>query len=314
MPIKSFLKLVEIQTKVASVIPFTLGSVFVYYRYGVFNLKNFIFMFISLLTFDMTATAINNYLDYKKAIKKKGYNYETHNVIVRDNLAQSTVVVTIILLLSTAITFGLLLYLNTDNIVLILGIISFMIGILYSFGPIPISRMPLGEIFSGLFMGFIIVFLAVYIHISELINFDLALQGGLLEMTVNIKELLSLFLISVPTVNGIANIMLANNICDIEDDIENKRYTLPIYIGRNSSLKLFRAIYYSTYIAIVVGIGLGILPLSSLLVLGTLLFVNKNINRFSEKQTKKDTFALSVKNFVIINLVYIGTIAIGIIL
>ena len=62
----SFLKLVEIQTKVASMIPFILGTVYSLYRFGKFNGMNFLLMFISLLTVDMATTAVNNYMDYKK--------------------------------------------------------------------------------------------------------------------------------------------------------------------------------------------------------------------------------------------------------
>lgn len=67
MSLESFLKLVEIQTKVASVIPFALGTLYTVYHFGIFNPKNFIIMFISLLSFDMVTTAINNYYDYKRA-------------------------------------------------------------------------------------------------------------------------------------------------------------------------------------------------------------------------------------------------------
>ena len=63
MDIKSFLKLVEIQTKVASVIPYLLGTFYVLYRYENFNLKNAIIMFLSMIIFDMTTTVINNYID-----------------------------------------------------------------------------------------------------------------------------------------------------------------------------------------------------------------------------------------------------------
>ena len=45
MNIKSFLKLVEIQTKVASVIPFLLETFYALYRYDSFNTKNAIIMF-----------------------------------------------------------------------------------------------------------------------------------------------------------------------------------------------------------------------------------------------------------------------------
>lgn len=111
MSARSFLKLVEIQTKVASMIPFILGSAFAFYRYKQFNIGNFVLMLISLLSFDMATTAINNYIDYKKAKKTYGYGYEQHNAIVRDNLKESTVVAVIAALLAIAVTFGILLYL-----------------------------------------------------------------------------------------------------------------------------------------------------------------------------------------------------------
>ena len=50
MWLSSFLKLVEIQTKVASVIPFFLGTVYTLYRFGEFRFTNFIIMFVSLMT------------------------------------------------------------------------------------------------------------------------------------------------------------------------------------------------------------------------------------------------------------------------
>ena len=178
MDIKSFLKLVEIQTKVASVIPYLLGTFYVLYRYENFNLKNAIIMFLSMIIFDMITTVINNYIDYAKAIKKEGYGYETHNAIVSHNLNPKVVRTLICTMLVVAVTLGLILVKNTNIIVLLIGAISFVIGITYSFGPIPISRTPFGEIFSGLAMGFIITFLSIYIHIFD---------AGIL--SVNINEL-----------------------------------------------------------------------------------------------------------------------------
>lgn len=301
MSFDSFLKLVEIQTKAASMIPFSLGSLYALYRFQQFNGKNFLLMFVSLLAFDMVTTAINNYVDYKKAIKTYGFNYESHNAIVKYKLKESTVIGTIGILLAIAVIMGFLLYLNTNIVVLLLGVVSFMVGILYSFGPLPISRMPLGEIFSGLFMGFVIVFISTYIHIYDQNIITLFYSDGVLRLEMNIIELVYLFLISVPAIMGIANIMLANNICDIEDDMENKRYTLPIYIGKEKALKLFKALYYITYIDILLLLLVGVEPFISLLILLTLIPVRKNLKIFDETQTKKDTFALSVKNFILIN-------------
>ncbi len=311
MTISSFLKLVEIQTKVASMIPFFLGTAYALYRFDNFNLKNFIIMFISLITVDMGTTAINNYMDYRKAIKKHGYNYETHNAIVKYNLKESIVVVIIVILFLIAIVFGVLLYINTNLIILLLGAISFAASVLYSYGPIPISRLPLGEIFSGLFMGFIIVFISVYIHIynSNVVFYSYA--NGIFSFGVDIKEVLYIFLLCIPAINGIANIMLANNTCDMDDDIVNKRYTLPIFIGKENALKLFRMLYYIAYLDIVLLLVLRIIPIISAFSLLTFIPISKNIKMFFEKQTKKDTFILAVKNFVILNIVQVFTIGIG---
>ncbi len=300
MSLVSFLKLVEIQTKVASVIPFALGTLYSVYRFDRFNLRNFIILFISLISFDMVTTAINNYYDYKKAHKTYGYNYESHNAIVSYNLKESTVIFTILSLLAVASVFGFMLFLNTTPVILLLGALSFAVGILYSFGPVPISRTPLGEMLSGLFMGFIIVFISIYAHVYEV---------SMLGLSFNLKEVLYIFLLSIPTVNGIANIMLANNICDIEDDLENKRYTLPIYVGREKALSIFKALYYIAFIDLIILLVLGITPATTALTLFTFIPVNRNIKSFYKKQSKKDTFILAVKNFLIINAVQL--LAIG---
>ncbi|NMA83243.1 MAG: 1,4-dihydroxy-2-naphthoate polyprenyltransferase [Epulopiscium sp.] len=300
MSIISFFKLVEIQTKLASVIPFFLGSLYSIYRFQAFNIKNFFLMFISLLCFDMATTAINNYVDYKKAQKTEGYNYEVHNAIVQYNLKEFTVVITIILLIGVAVCFGWLLYLRTSLFVLALGVLSFLVGILYTFGPLPISRMPLGEVFSGFFMGFLIPLIAAYIHISDLDIISLTYDQGSLKGSLNVVEGIYLFLFSIPAIAGIGNLMLANNICDIEDDIQNNRTTLPIFIGREKALQLFKWIYILAYIDIIVLILLGILPWTGVLILITIGPVKKHVKQFMRQQTKKDTFVIAVKNFMLL--------------
>ena len=315
MNIKIFLKLVEIQTKVASVIPYLIGTFYALYRYDNFNLKNAIIMFLSMIIFDMTTTAINNYMDYAKAIKKEGYGYETHNAIVNYNLNPKAVRLLIYTMLVIAATLGLLLVKNTNIIVLLIGAISFVIGITYSFGPIPISRTPFGEIFSGLAMGLIITFLSVYIHIFDTGVLGININGlSNVNISFNFIELINIFIICLSPIMGISNIMLANNICDIDEDIENKRYTLPIYIGKENALKVFKWLYYIGYISIVIAVVLRVLPVVSLVTLLVLKVVQGNINKFNKLQTKKDTFVLAVKNFVITNLVYATTILAGVLL
>lgn len=313
MAITKFLKLVEIQTKAASMIPLLFGTIYAVYRFHVFETWHFVLMLISLLSFDMTTTAINNYYDYKKAARKHGYGYETHNAIVKYNMNPAAVLTLIILMFLIAVTAGVILFLQTGWLLLLLGGLSFAVGILYSFGPIPISRMPLGEIFSGLFMGFVIIFVSAYVHAGDRLA-SLTLEGGMVTLQVHLVETLLVFLISIPAILGIANIMLANNICDMEEDIENKRYTLPVYIGKGPALILFKLLYYAAYVDVVVLAILGVNPFILLLVLITVVPVSKNIKTFTAQPTKQFTFGLSVQNFLLTNAARIVALGIAVVL
>lgn len=308
--IHSLLKLAEIQTKLASQLPLLLGTSYAIYAFDNFKIHNFIFMLLSLLSFDMATTVTNNYYDYKKAIKKSGYGYEVHNAIVRDNLNEKTVLIFLFSLITIAVAFGILLYLNTSIIVLLLGIFSFGIGIIYSFGPIPISRTPFGELFSGGVMGLIIPFLSVFIHIYDQNYINLQFNNGLLGININLWFILKMFLLGIPPTLSIANIMLANNTCDMEEDIINKRYTLPVHIGKNKSLKLYKILYYCIYISIIFSCIMKIFPYTSLLTLLTLPLVNKNIKAFYGEQKKDTTFGLVIQNLMLIN----GTLILSLII
>jgi 1,4-dihydroxy-2-naphthoate octaprenyltransferase len=312
MRFRSFLKLVEIQTKVASMTPLLLGSVYTIYRYRQFSIKNFLLMLISLLCFDMATTAINNYLDYKKAKKKEGFGYEEYNAIVRDGLTDRTVLTVIFSLLAMAVVFGFLLYKSTSPVVLVIGAVSFLVGILYTFGPVPISRMPLGELFSGFFMGFVILFLSIFIHVVDLNIVQVLFKGGWLSININTYDMVAIFMLSLPATFCIANIMLANNICDMKEDLENKRYTLPIYIGKQSALYLFEVLYNFAFLDIFMMSVLGVLPLTALLAVLVIFPVRRNYKLFARIQSKKETFSVAVKNFLMTHAALIALIVVGI--
>ncbi len=294
-------------------LPFLLGTLYALYRFEDFYVLRFALMFVSLLSFDMATTAINNYYDYKKAAKTHGYGYETHNAIVHYKLKESTVVAVIAVLLALAVGGGIALVAETGLLVFLLGGLSFLIGILYSFGPIPISRMPLGELFSGLFMGFVIIFISAYIHSDQTVV-TLLFSEGWASLHIHISEVLYLFWFSVPAILGIAGIMLANNICDIEDDMDNRRYTLPVYIGRKNALLLFRLLYYISFADLAVLLLLGVNPVLAALLLLILIPLRRNIASFEEKQEKATTFILSVKNFMLMSVARIAVLGAAILL
>ena len=104
--------------------------------------------------------------------------------------------------------------------------------------------------------------------------------------------------------------MLSNNLSDLEEDIKNERYTLPYYIGKKRSLFLYQVLMYIPFLSVLAAALFRILPWTALIVFFSFFFVHKNTLAFLKKQTKKDTFVLAVKNFLLFSLLY----AIGIFL
>lgn len=298
--VQRFLNYVEIRTKIASLLPFLLGLSYVLYTYKQVDIRNTLLFFISMLCFDMATTALNNYIDVKANGKILEFSQKTAKQILY-------------FLLILAILLGLALVFYTGVIVLVLGALCFGVGIFYTFGPVPISRMPLGEIFSGLFMGLFIPFLVVFINAPEDSLIYVTFTNWLLQVSFNIMDLLKLGVVTIPAITGIANIMLANNICDLDEDVKVNRFTLPYYTGVKNALNIFAALYYLGFAAIIIMVVFGILPVYGLITIVGLIPIYKNISKFRKQQSKTITFPLSVQNLVIslvpvIIILTIGTI------
>lgn len=284
--IKKFLKYVEIQTKITSTFTFMLTLSFLFYMKQTIDWKLTLVFFGSMFLFDLTTTAINNYIDTKDNDQKLQFK-------------RSTALAIIYVLLGVSILLGLYLAFLTDIVILLIGGICFLCGIFYTYGPVPISRQPLGEILSGFFYGMAIPFIIMYINMpgDALVLLDISMNTIRLELKV--IPILILILFGITPFCVTANIMLANNICDLEKDIQVKRHTLPYYIG-DKSLYLFAVLYYLTYLSTILMVILKIISPVFLLSLITLFPVQKNIRLFLDKQDKETTFILAIKNFILI--------------
>lgn len=299
--IQRFLNYVEIRTKIASLLPFLLGLTYVLYAYQQINILNTLLFFTSMLSFDMATTALNNYIDVK-----------ANDKILEFSQKNAKQILYFLLLLATLLGLALVFY--TGVIVMVLGALCFGVGIFYTFGPVPISRMPLGEIFSGLFMGLIIPFLVVFINAPDDSLIYFTFTNWLLQVSFNILDLLKLGIVTIPAITGIANIMLANNICDLDDDVKVNRFTLPYYTGVKNALNIFAALYYLGFVAIMIMVLFGLVPIYGLIAILGLIPIHKNISKFRKQQSKTMTFPLSVQNLVIALVPIIIVLTIGVIL
>ena len=308
-----FLEFVELKTKVASVFPMLIGILWSQYHYQQINWFNTFLFVISVISFDMCTTAINNTMDYHKAVDV-AYR-EKENVLGKHGLDFKEMVAIILSLLLISTIFSLVLVWRTDLALLPMGILCFLIGIFYTFGPMPLSRLPLGEVFSGVTMGFGIFFLAVYIQSpSDFLATAWSMGGWQVSIVWYLGETLLIFFMSIPLICLIANIMLANNLCDYEQDLRNHRYTLVHYLQPKASLFLYTMLSILPWIMWIVYIILGLLPIWSLVGLVLALPFTKNLLRFRKKQIKSKTFIQSIKNFLLFSGMYVMVLVVALFL
>lgn len=281
-----FFNYVEIKTKITSTFTFLLTIGFLLYQRQEMQWGKTLVFFAGMFFFDLTTTAINNYIDTKD-----------NGQILAFGRKQALWIIYILFGISAA--FGLYLACLTDLVVLVTGGICFLFGVFYTYGPLPVSRMPLGEVISGFFYGVVIPFILMYINSPKGTFLTYGLSFETVSLSVQIIPVLTLLLFSVTPFAVTANIMLANNICDLEKDIAVKRHTLPYYIGKKA-LSLFAGLYYVTYLSAILLVISGTFSPVFLLSLLTIVPVQKNIRTFLKKQEKSTTFNISIINFVLI--------------
>ncbi|MFB8705932.1 1,4-dihydroxy-2-naphthoate polyprenyltransferase [Enterococcus hirae] len=304
MTLKIFLEVVELRTKVASVFPFAIGVLFSIAFFHEIHWLNTGLFFIGMLVFDLATTAINNYMDYQKA-HSKTYKYQ-ENVIGRTGISPKLIQKMILGMIFFVLLIGVILTARTGILLLLMGATCCFIGIFYTFGPIPLSRMPLGEIFSGVTMGLGIFAMVIYINTYSTKVFDLILsfQTGTFRLEGNIWSILTIILASLPLVFTIANIMLANNLRDLERDIENHRYTLVFYIGRPIGQLLFQLLMYACYLVVLIGLLSHVYQWPILLTFLTLPTIYRNLQQFKQSLPPPISFSYAIKNMILFNSSY----------
>lgn len=299
MTLAVFLELVEIKAKTASILPFLIGLCFSYYHYGSLNLPYVGLYFVAMLLFNMFVDVWDNYNDYRHA-HNQDYQKDT-NIIGRENLSLRQIEVLLGILFFSSLAIGLGLAYLVGWPLLLMGGFCFAVGVFYSSGPRPLSSLPLGEVFSGFTMGFMISLICVYLNVAP-------------DFSWNAKTLGEIFLIALPNTLWIANLMLANNLCDKEEDESNHRYTLVHYIGIRGGLLLFAGANVLALLAILAEYLLGLAPITVLLTLLLIPFILKQTKLLWSKQVKTETFACAIKILALGSLTQVLTYFIGIIL
>lgn len=297
MSLSVFLELIEIKAKTASVIPFLLGLCFSWYYYHQTNGWLALVFFVAMFLFNMVVDMFDNYCDYYHA-DSKSYQEKT-NIIGRENISPKLVLGLIISFSVISALLGIWLVLQAGLPVLWMGIFCFAVGYLYSFGPHPISSLPLGELFSGFTMGFMIVLLSVYLNTYQIFEWNWVTLGRI-------------FLLALADELWISNLMLANNLCDAQEDEDNHRTTIIHFIGKKGGLIAFSLKNILAFLTIWLLPLLGIAPRTVWLTVIIIPFVYKQNKILINKQVKTETFITGVKTLLVGSATYLFTYFLGI--
>lgn len=174
----------------------------------------------------------NDYYDYVKGADSAEDNVDPSDaVLVYNDVNPRAALALAIGFLAAAFALGVYVIVQAGWIPLVIGVVGALFVVLYSAGKTPLSYLPIGELASGFVMGGLIV-LASYQALTGV--FDLRA-----------------LLWALPTIIGVGLIMMTNNTCDIEKDVEAGRRTLPVLLGRARARRLYHVLVFAWLAAIV---------------------------------------------------------------
>lgn len=232
--VRKYWQLMRPHTLTAAIVPVLVGTatakIFLLGSEDHIKISLLLAMLLACLLIQAATNMFNEYYDFKKGLDDHT-SVGIGGAIVRNGMSPKLVMNLAIAFYIIAALLGIYLAVQSSFWILPIGLVCMAIGYLYTGGPMPISWTPFGELFSGVFMGGIIILLAFFIQ-----------TGNLQTLVV---------WISVPIIITIGLINMANNIRDRVKDKESGRLTLPIVLGKANSIRFLALMYIVAYAFVV---------------------------------------------------------------
>lgn len=237
-------RLLRPHTLTASFVPVFIGTMAVLYVEGSINILLFLAMLLASMLIQCATNMFNEYYDYVRGLDNE-QSVGIGGTIVRDGIAPKTVLNLAFTFYGIAFLLGIYICIVSSWWIAVIGLICMLFGYLYTGGPLPIAYTPFGELFSGFFMGTVIIGISYYIQT--------------LTLTADILW------ISIPVAIFIGCIMLSNNIRDLDGDQENGRRTIAILLGRQYAIIFLASLFLAAYAFTALFIVFEILPYMSII-------------------------------------------------
>ncbi|MBO0960279.1 1,4-dihydroxy-2-naphthoate polyprenyltransferase [Neobacillus sp. MM2021_6] len=213
-------------TLTASFVPVLLGTALAL-KHERFHLGLFAAMLIASILIQAATNMFNEYFDYKRGLDTE-HSVGIGGTIVRDGIKPKTVINLAFGFYGIALLLGVYICANSSWWLAVVGLVCMAVGYFYTGGPFPIAYTPFGELFSGFFMGMLIILISFFI------------QTGTVTSTS--------ILVSVPSMILVGMIMLSNNIRDLDGDKENGRKTVAILLGKKRAIYLLAGMFTFSYL------------------------------------------------------------------
>ncbi|MGM9923107.1 MAG: 1,4-dihydroxy-2-naphthoate polyprenyltransferase [Bacillus sp. (in: firmicutes)] len=228
------------------------------------DLLLFCAMLVATLLIQAATNMFNEYYDYKRGLDDEN-SIGIGGTIVRHGVHPNTILSIAFSFYGLAALLGAYICASSSWWLVVVGLISMAVGYLYTGGPYPIAYTPFGELFSGFFMGMLIILISFFI------------QTGTVTTTA--------VLVSMPITFLVGGILLSNSIRDLDGDKENGRRTLAILLGKKRAIAFLAGMFIVAYIWVICLVLMKIVTPWLLLVLISVPKPIKAIKGFIGKET-----------------------------
>ena len=235
-----------------SVLPMILGAMIAYTQNGMFDWWLFLLAFLSGVFIHLSANVFNDYYDHRSR------NDEVNKEFVRPFSGGSRmiqlglmtpleVLAEAVLLATLAGVIGLYLAWLRGWPIIVFGLIGLLSGYFYTAPPFNIASRGVGELFVGINFGVLMTLGSYYV------------QAMTLSWTA--------FVASLPMAFLIAAILYVNEFPDYKADMAVGKKHLVVRMGRERAVWGVHLLFLFTFLAVVIGAFVGLLPLYVLVAL-----------------------------------------------
>lgn len=278
-------------TLTASFVPVFLGTMIALSHNDIHWPLFFAMLFASMLI-QAATNMFNEYYDFARGLDNEK-SVGIGGAIVRNGVKPKTVMYLALMLYAVSIVLGIYICIQTTWLLAIVGAVSMAIGYLYTGGPYPIAYTPFGELFSGVFMGMLIVLIAFYIQTGQITSIAI--------------------LLSIPSMLLVAAIMLSNNIRDLVEDKAGGRKTMALLIGRDYAINVLLGLFVLSYLWILSLVIIGEITPWALLVI---LSIKKPIHAIQTFKAHEDPLKVgpAMKDTALTNTIFGFLLGIGLLI